>query len=430
VLEEDMLRFLNWQMALLIACLLTVLSVGLFWVSAPGKVVVWRGETKILPKERNERRIRLGASIAVDGNLAVMGAPADQLSGAAYIYERVGSKWVEQAKLQPQDQDFYDVASFGMEVAISGDTAVVGTVSNAIYVFVRQGDRWIQQAKLTADINSLDTLADSLAFSQNTIVVAADVLASPQSHIFFVFERDPKTGTWSEATQILPPPGKILFGQAAAIDGDTMVLSDLKRAMVFVRTSSNRQWTYQATLTDDHPDRTTLFGYDVALDNHTVVVGAPLELSSFIRTGAAYVFQRHPETGQWKRKAKLIPRGANVGNFVSQFINPYEFGGRVAVRDDKILVGSCTGRPHGGTAFFSSPETAAYFYQQDSQSGEWQQRSKILGDSSTSIGCGSMSIANQDLLIKDAGVINPDQTRGAVIVFNLEKYLTAEKSSN
>jgi FG-GAP repeat len=149
-----MLRFLNWQMALLIACLLAVLSVGLFWILAPGKVVVWRGETKILPKER-ESRGGFGSDIAIDGNVAVVGAPSDSSLGVAYIYERSGNDWVEKARLQPNDQDFYLPGAFGRIVAVSGDTVVVGTLSNAIYVFVRQGDRWIQQAKLTADIKGL-----------------------------------------------------------------------------------------------------------------------------------------------------------------------------------------------------------------------------------------------------------------------------------
>jgi hypothetical protein len=41
-----------------------------------------------------------------------------------------------------------------------------------------------------------------------------------------------------------------------------------------------------------------------------------------------------------------------------------------------------------------------------------------------------MAISSQDLLIKDPGIINSDQTRGAVVIFDLEKYLTEEKSSN
>lgn len=226
-----MLQFLNWRMTLLVDCLLAVLSMGLFWILAPRQVVVWGGETKILPKDL-ESRGGFGADIAIDGNVAAIGAPSDSSRGVAYIYERSGNDWVEKEKLQPGDQDFYRPGGFGRTVAISGNTIVIGTPGNAIYVFVRQGDRWIQQAKLAADINSLDTLAASLVFSQNTIVVAADVLASSRSRRFYVFERDSKTSTWSQANQIVPPPGTISSGNAVATDGNPIVLSGLNSAVL------------------------------------------------------------------------------------------------------------------------------------------------------------------------------------------------------
>jgi FG-GAP repeat len=350
-----MLRFLNWKMALLIACLLTISTMGLFRILAPGKVVVWRGETKIMPKDR-ESRSGFGSDIAIDGNIAVIGAPSDSSLGMAYIYERSGNDWIEKAKLQPGDQDFYRPGGFGRTVVISGNTIVIGTPGNAIYVFVRQGDRWIQQAKLTADINSLDTLAASLAFSQNTIVVAADVLASSRSRRFYVFERDPETSTWSQANQVVPPPGTISSGNAVATDGNTIVLSGLNNAVVYNRHLTSRQWAYQTILNSDYPDRDTIFGYSVAVENDTIVIGVPSEQDKpMIAIGAVYVFERQPETSQWKRKTKLLPHGANIGNFVEQFVNPYKFGARVAIHGDKILVGACTVLYQRATVFLISP---------------------------------------------------------------------------
>ena len=73
-------------------------------------------------------------------------------SGSAYVFVRDGSNWVQQAKLTASDLLFG--AEFGQAVAISFQTIVVGALSAAVqagaaYVFVRDGTNWVEQAKLT-----------------------------------------------------------------------------------------------------------------------------------------------------------------------------------------------------------------------------------------------------------------------------------------
>ena len=84
---------------------------------------------------------------------------------------------------------------FGIHVAISGDTMVVGasgdddeTGPNRInfigsaYVFVRSGTTWTQQAKLTASDGAAgDFFGRGVAVSGNTIVVGA-LAACPPVH--------------------------------------------------------------------------------------------------------------------------------------------------------------------------------------------------------------------------------------------------------
>jgi hypothetical protein len=69
-----------------------------------------------------------GNSVAIDGNLALVGAPGDDDngwdSGSAYIYRFDGSSWQEEAKLLASDGASYDW--FGNSVAIDGNLALVG----------------------------------------------------------------------------------------------------------------------------------------------------------------------------------------------------------------------------------------------------------------------------------------------------------------
>ena len=78
-------------------------------------------------------------------------------AGAAYIFIRDNNRWVEQAKLLPQDGASGD--QFGYSLALAGDTAIVGaflddnergTNAGSAYIFVREGNEWIEQAKLMA----------------------------------------------------------------------------------------------------------------------------------------------------------------------------------------------------------------------------------------------------------------------------------------
>src|SRR5664279_1950421 len=85
------------------------------------------------------------------------------VAGAAYVFVRNGTNWIQQAYLKASNTDADD--SFGLSVAVSGDTVVVaasgedsnttgvyGNVSDdsapdsgAAYVFVRNGTNWTQQ---------------------------------------------------------------------------------------------------------------------------------------------------------------------------------------------------------------------------------------------------------------------------------------------
>ena len=87
------------------------------------------------------------SAMAISGNTIVIGAVADDQSGinagSVYVFANNGAGWVQQAKLLADDGVAGD--EFGMALAISGDTIVVGarldddigTSSGAAYVFVR-----------------------------------------------------------------------------------------------------------------------------------------------------------------------------------------------------------------------------------------------------------------------------------------------------
>jgi len=271
---------------------------------------------------------------------------------------------------------------FGIDIAISGDTLVVGArneASNATgvngdesdnsaesagaaYVFVRSGTTWSQQAYLKAsNTEATDLFGISVGISGDTIVVGA---VDEDSDATGVIQpgpgppdppnnSDPGTGaayvfvrsgtTWSQQAylkaSITPAAG---FGRRIAISGDTILVGvsgGVETAYVFTRSVTT--WSQQAILTASNTDATDLFGFSVAISGDTIVVGAAQEDSnatgvngnqsdnSADSSGAAYVFTRSGIT--WSQQAYLKASNTEAGDF---------FGISVAISGEIIVVGA------------------------------------------------------------------------------------------
>ncbi|MBA7679911.1 hypothetical protein ES703_88217 [subsurface metagenome] len=100
---------------------------------------------------------RFGSSVSVSGDYAIVGALLDDdngtSSGSAYIFRRYGTSWSEQAKLTASDGAASD--RFGSSVSVSGDYTIAGAYgddssSGSAYIFERSGTSWSEQAKLLA----------------------------------------------------------------------------------------------------------------------------------------------------------------------------------------------------------------------------------------------------------------------------------------
>jgi hypothetical protein len=265
-----------------------------------------------------------GGAVSVDGNTMVVGAvnedgsarvvngAADNAApeaGAAYVFVRTGSVWVQQAYLKASNADAGD--RFGKSVAISGDTIVVGAYNEgssarsvngdaasngapgagAAYVFVRQGVTWSQQAFLkAANADTGDLFGWSVAISGDRIVV----------------------GAWSEDSR------------ARGVNGDASDngASQAGAAYVFDRTAGG--WTQTAYLKAFNTEalgNDDLFGWDVAVSGDVVLVSAPGEDGSAttvngaddnrsFQAGAGYVFV--PAGEGWRQEAYL--KGPNLGS--------------------------------------------------------------------------------------------------------------------
>jgi hypothetical protein len=133
----------------------------------------WVQQAKLLASD-GASGDRFGVAVALQGDLALVGASRDDddgfSSGSAYVFRWNGSSWVQEAKLTASDGDAGDF--FGDAVSLSGDRALVGAPRNdddgadsgSAYVFEWNGSTWTQQAKLLAsDADGSDWFGFSVA---------------------------------------------------------------------------------------------------------------------------------------------------------------------------------------------------------------------------------------------------------------------------
>ena len=289
-----------------------------------------------------------GQSVAVDGDTMVVGASGDDHNGSAYVFTRQSGTWSQVAKLTASDEAADD--GFGYRVAIGGDTVVVGAPwdddngsgSGSAYVFTRHSGSWSQVAKLTASDAVADAVfGSSVAVDGDTVVVSArgDDDNGEDSGSVYVFTR--QSGSWSQKDKLIATDAAAgtVFGISVAVDGDTVVVgvdeaneydSSTGSAYVFTRLSGT--WSQVAKLTASSEAIVDSFGYSVAVDGDTVVVGSPMEFYFDSLSGSAYVFVK-PEEG-WATAAptaKLTDSdpAADLG-----------FGWEVAIDGDTVVVGT------------------------------------------------------------------------------------------
>ncbi len=273
-----------------------------------------------------------GTSVSVSGSTAILGASGKSSGrGAAYIFARSGASWNQQSELTPSDAANGD--AFGTSVSLDGDTAVIGAPAKngkgVAYVFVRSGTTWTQQAELTAsDAAAGDSFGGSVSVTGDTAVIGASGRLSGQG-VAFVFVRS--GSAWTQQAKLTASDGVAndIFGTSVSVSGDTALIgaqgksSFLGGAYVFFRTGTS--WTQQAELAPD--PNTHSFAHAVSIDGNTALVGAYLDTGASI--GAGYVFVRSGTT--WTRQAKLVASDGASGDIL---------GVSVAISGDTAVLGA------------------------------------------------------------------------------------------
>lgn len=377
----------------------TMATIRISVVDTPAMPGPW-GQQAFVKAYANGREHGFGSSVAIAGNVLVVGSPYDDTcvngvvmgtavpvlevgpdgptgytgdscsnTGAAYVYRRSGSTWAEEAYLKGADSDpdpmstgDSDEMLFGSSVSISGNTIVVGAPG--------------ESSNTTAVINGPTAGAGDISAQ-----------GAGAAYVFFY-----NGSAWVQQAYLKAPDAAVAykFGDAVAVDQDTIVVGSLDANIggsVYVYTRSGSSWSHQQTLSAPNVEMSDQFGYAVAVSANTLVASAVAEdgLSPLVHgpsgptgtndndaaigAGAAYVFTRSGSV--WTHQAYL-----KAGNVADQ----QAFGDSVSILGETIVVGApgesssqntVLNGPTGPTDTTAASSGAAYVFVRTG--GVWEQ---------------------------------------------------------
>ncbi len=285
---------------------------------------------------------QFGSGVALSGSTMVVRTPSD-----AYVFERTGGEWAQQAQILSSKQ-------LRGNPALDGDTAALGfrfpeAGAGSVQILTRANNVWTEQQTLSGFAPENTDFGLAVALQGNTLAVGEPQTGgttTPESGSCHVFDR--AGATWSENAELQPGEGESgdQFCSSVSLSNDTLLIGapgsnvdvieyDAGAAYVFVR--SQGTWLQQARLVAPVPAVGATLGRSVAIKGDTAVVGAGWYGGD---RGAAYVYKRNGDVWSWQ--ATLTPP------LPSPF--PQSFGTSVAVSDteDKVLVSMPSGLTDDG----------------------------------------------------------------------------------
>ena len=338
------------------------------------------GETKLRAHDISAQDY-YGGSVAVDGDRIVVGASRDdgkvENTGAVYIHDWIENEWVS-TKIMAEDGQTNDY--FGTSVSVSGNRLVVGArgdndrglAAGSAYVFDLIGSEWVQTAKLLVpddgEPHIHDWFGTSVSAANDSLVIGAPshkytntdpITDNPGAAYIYEYT----DGAWhliETLSATTPAPGD-KFGQAVSLSDDRLVVGapnhmngfdddgnplPFDPGIVYVYELNGDVWeeTQAFTAPTDADDIPALFfGKSLSLDGDRFVVGGS-DGGGEVRPSTVSIYVYEWNGTDWSETV-LSPDGTTEDDFS---------GGPVAISGDKIV---------GGTPYLGETYGSFYFYE-------------------------------------------------------------------
>ncbi len=256
---------------------------------------------------------RAGETVALNGNLAAVAAPADNSGpgkGAVHLYERGLAGWVFTRTISSPANDVY----FGANLALSGDTLLISSFVNTVPPTPRVSRRqrnsggagqWGEVASWTGDVAT--SFAEAMAMEDDVAVV----FSAAEKALYFYERNQGGTNAWGRSAKVTDPTVDGYINKLAMGGRDRLAVArESGNGTTYVQIKERNAggpgaWGIVKTLAT--PAGAVGFGLSLALENDLLVVGAPgRTVGGNTFAGTAYVY-REDQGGsdQWGLVATL-----------------------------------------------------------------------------------------------------------------------------
>lgn len=250
-----------------------------------------------------------GSSVAMQGNLLVVGAPfAASRAGGAFTFTRAAGAWTPEGRLTPSDLQVGDAYGWAVSLrdemlAVTAPGRYAGTVgaSGLVHVFERENGAWEEELDdlVPVHVDIAEGTARAVTVGPGVVVMTGDSYVTHSVHAFelgavgwFEEEVDP------ELRGVTTDTG---FAHALAMDGDLLVVGMPTMVGPYGQYRAGGAWVYRHTAsgwlrlaTVDGTAAWDKAGHAVAVARGVVAVGIPGEYSYPYNSGSGSVVLMRP----------------------------------------------------------------------------------------------------------------------------------------
>jgi len=380
---------------------------------------VWSERTQLVADDGSATD-QFGDSISISGGTIAVGAPRTDQSGndtgKVYLFSGSGADWTQDAALDPADIDTDDW--FGVSVSLEGERLLVGAYMGgpsgrgSVHAYENKGGTWKRRTVIDRDEDLTSSFGMQVALTGDMALVTApqDSLHGASSGLAYAFSPvfndaplafdDPMSFN-SQSDLVADDAAEYAFyGEDIALQGTVAVVgapgAHAGAGSAYVYEKADGAWTQVAELASSDPNDYDAFGKSVDVDNGTIVVGEYAD--SDVAGGSVHVFTK--VGGIWTHRAKLTASDGTYGAAL---------GCSVAISGDTIIAG----------AYNAGTRGAAYTF--TGSGATWSEEHRFSGtDVGDEFGW-DVDIDGDVVLIGATGVDGPGFNVGAAYIGNRDE---------
>ena len=293
-------------------------------------------ETAVLQASDTRALTLFGITVAIAGDQIAVGAyndgPRGFKSGSVYVFERRGGGWQEVAKLIPTTSDSFD--EFGLALDIDGDVLAggsrrvdaAGDLSGGAWVFERIDGVWVERGEILGDDTAAgDEFAAEIAIDNGRVLVGALRATSRpgvRGGAAYVFEAD-AAGVWRQTAKLTAPDAAMgdEFGVAVDLEGTRAIIGARRAATAVANAGAaylyelaGGSWVPTERLAAPDAGAFDYFGASVQLNGPNALIGAWLDQDRGDSSGSAYLYSKADDRWTFGEKF-LAPDGSRLDYF-------------------------------------------------------------------------------------------------------------------